>query len=250
MTVPSSFVTMPLASATVPQSEHVHLWKVALSEVRVATHGRTGLSAQEHDRYQRFRRADDAHRFAARRIALRSILSAYLDCSPTEVTYETYGSAGKPMLTQPDAQRLVFNASSSADVALIAVAPSGTLGVDVEYAWPFDDMDQIAMQYFTASECARLNTLEQPRYCAAFYRLWTAKEALLKAIGTGLPGGLDRFDVSSDPSQPPALLHDTEGPTHLHLYPADPGQGYFGAIALDLPGVTISRFVFDPADAP
>lgn len=80
-----------------------------------------------------------------------------------------------------------------------------------------------------------------------FYRLWTSKEALLKAVGTGLPGGLDRFEAGADPDRPPELLRDAEGVRSLFLYPSDPAPGYFGALALERPDAEISVFAFPTA---
>lgn len=243
------YITAPLASVEVPQAGQAHLWKVALSEMRVATDGTTLLNTDEQDRHRRFRHADDAHRFAARRIALRSILSAYLQCTSADIAFEAQDAAGKPMLARPHQNKVVFNTSSSADIALIAVAQGNAIGVDVEAARPVKDMDKIAKQFFTISENERWNALAPEQRGDAFYRLWTAKEALLKAVGTGLPGGLGRFEVSSDPAQPPALLRDAEGPSRFHLYAADPQKEYFGALAMDRPDIRIARFAFDPADA-
>ncbi|WP_299657836.1 4'-phosphopantetheinyl transferase superfamily protein [uncultured Tateyamaria sp.] len=248
MTGVGAYNTMPLASVTSPQSGEVHVWQVSLSTLRASGDGWTGLSPEEQARYRRFRRDEDAHRFAARRTALRHILSAYLQCDLAEVAYETMDAAGKPVLAQPHQGEVVFNASSSADIALIAVAQEGTIGVDVEYARPFEDMGQIARQYFTVDEVARLEARPPSQRCDAFYRLWTSKEALLKAEGAGLPGGLDRFEVSSDPSRPPELLDDAAGPARFHLYAADPGNGYFGAVATDRPDLSVLHFAFDPGD--
>ncbi len=243
------FIRTPLASTTPLKSEEVHLWRVDLSEADPSALRTGPLSETETTRYNRFHREADARRFAARRVALRCILAAYLDCAPADVGFEAQDAAGKPTLADPRRDALVFNASSSADVALVAVAKTGSLGVDVERARTIEDMEKIAERFFTRTETAHLKAQRPDRVTNAFYRIWTSKEALLKAAGTGLPGGLDRFEVSTDPARAPALLRDAKGGA-FHLYPADPAAGYFGALAADTPDLRVVRFAFDPADVP
>ena len=220
----------------------VHVWTVTLSEVRGAVEC---LSADERARHDRYHYAVHAQRFAARRAALRSVLGGYAGCDPSDIAFDT-GVAGKPALVGAGP---VFNASSSGDIALIAVAQAGVLGVDVEAGRDVKDADAIAERFFTPGECAALRQQPRADRLAAFYRLWTSKEALLKAVGTGLPGGLDRFEVSADPALPPALLSDSDGGTRFHLYPADPGPGYFGALAVDAGQVRVVPCAFDPQAA-
>lgn len=227
----------------------VHLWKIAIPDIWSGAGTPTFFNPVEQDRFRRFRRFEDARRFASRRIALRCILSGYLECAPTEIVFSAQDAAGKPMLDHPYRNRLVFNASSSSDIALIAVTANGTLGVDVEAMRAINDMDQIAKRFFTRNETARLRAFPPEQRADAFYRLWSSKEALLKAVGTGLPGGLDRFEVSADPGQPPALLRDAQGLSRFRLYGADPGAGYSGALAIDKSDVNVVRFLFDPDDA-
>lgn len=241
----------PQQLAAMPPLEagEVHLWKIAIPGIWSGSDAPAFLNPAEQNRFRRYLRVEDARRFASRRIALRCILGRYLECAPTEIVFAAQDATGKPMLDHPYRNRFVFNASSSSDIALIAVAHDGTLGIDVEAMRPFDDMDQIAKRFFTRHEIACWCAFPLEQRCNAFYRLWTAKEALLKAVGTGLPGGLDRFEVSADPAQPPALLRDTQGLSRFHLYGADPGTGYSGALAIGRFDVNVVRFLFDPVDA-
>ena len=79
-----------------------------------------------------------------------------------------------------------FNVSHSGDLALIAVLPgSGRVGVDVEWLVDRPNLLDLASTVATPRELAQL-ALESRRQLESFYRLWTRKEAYLKAIGTGL----------------------------------------------------------------
>jgi 4'-phosphopantetheinyl transferase len=238
------FAEFEAAKRPLPATGEVHLWKIDLSESHWPSGCPQVLDSGERDRYERFRFARDAGRFALRREALRQILGWYLEVEPWALTFETSDVAGKPCLSASLTDELRFNASSSGDIALVAVARDSAIGVDVEALRTVTDFTDIAERYFTAGELARLQALPGPNRFRGFYRLWTSKEALLKAVGTGLPGGLGRFEVGADPDRPPELLRDAEGGQSLFLYPSDPASGYFGALALERPDAEISAFAF------
>lgn len=71
----------------------------------------------------------------------------------------------------------------------------GRVGVDVETIRPRKNLLEIAQNYFAAAEVQMLLTLPAQQQMRQFYLLWVAKEALLKALGTGIVGGLSRFQL-------------------------------------------------------
>lgn len=235
------------AGISFPRTGEVHLWKIELSEVHWPSGCLRLLDAEERARYERFRFSRDAVRFALRRATLRQILGWYLEADPSALAFEASDAAGKPCLGPPLANKLNFNLSSSQDIALIAVARDSLVGVDIEAVRSDTEFTGIAERFFTTAELARLQALPGPKRLRGFYRLWTSKEALLKAVGTGLPGGLDRFDVGADPDRPPELVHDAEGGRPLFLYPSDLVPDYLGALALDRADAEIVEFSFPTA---
>jgi 4'-phosphopantetheinyl transferase len=90
----------------------------------------------------------------------------------------------------PDGQPLIpgLAVSVSHTHQLVAVAASydGPLGVDLEEVYP-RQVQALARRWFTAEELAWTN--RQPDELIAFLQLWTAKEAVGKAMGRGLRGG-------------------------------------------------------------
>ncbi|MGL4996079.1 MAG: 4'-phosphopantetheinyl transferase family protein [Deefgea sp.] len=74
-----------------------------------------------------------------------------------------------------------------------AALGQGRVGIDIETIRPRKQLLAIAESYFELRETAWLASLSGDQQLRAFYTLWVAKEALLKALGTGLVGGLQRF---------------------------------------------------------
>ncbi len=93
---------------------------------------------------------------------------------------------GCPRLTAHPAWQ--FSLSHSGDWAVCALADA-PVGIDVERVRPVR-IDALARRYFTEQEAALLITLPDTERQIAFFRLWTAKESVLKAQGIGLSGGL------------------------------------------------------------
>ncbi|MFD9941927.1 4'-phosphopantetheinyl transferase family protein [Nonomuraea sp. NPDC059023] len=82
-------------------------------------------------------------------------------------------------------QGLDFNLSHSGEWALIAVAPEGRrVGVDVERISSDADILELAARMYQPEEVERVRAAGAPE----FFRLWTAKEAYIKATGVGLAG--------------------------------------------------------------
>lgn len=86
---------------------------------------------------------------------------------------------GKPYVVDGS---LHFNLSHSGDYALIAVTPHAPVGVDIQQHRQRTRWRAIAERFFAPHEAASLQN------DADFYRLWVIKEAVLKALGTGLHG--------------------------------------------------------------
>jgi len=84
----------------------------------------------------------------------------------------------KPVMAPLDGEEIFFSLSHAEDVLVLAISKDGELGVDAEYVKDRRYASRIAQRYFRAEEGP--STLE------CFYRSWTAREAFIKAIGSGL----------------------------------------------------------------
>lgn len=219
-----------------PSGDEIHVWHVDLARRPGVAPGLSDvLAADEAARATRFLQRADYERFVVGRAALRHILGRYLDLSPHEVPVEL-DAQGKPRLTPGQLGcRLCFNLSHSGAHILIGVTDEHDIGVDVEWMRPELDIGPIAQRFFSPAEAAEVMGLPEGQRRAAFYRCWTRKEAYLKARGTGLALGLDRFEVSLLPGVPAALRRHQDDPgaeVSWRLYEPHLPTGYAGAVAV------------------
>jgi 4'-phosphopantetheinyl transferase len=136
---------------------------------------------------------------------IRMVLHDLYHIDSNKMVFES-NSFGKPSLKHYPL--LYFNISHSGGKVLIGISQTCKIGVDIERVQPLSDEDQMAQSIFSKREYMsyRNYRLQSPK---AFYRFWTAKEALLKGIGIGL-GELEsapeifvchhRFMVSNRPN--------------------------------------------------
>jgi 4'-phosphopantetheinyl transferase len=124
-----------------------------------------------------------------------SLLAAYAGPDAPAVVR---GEHGKPHFPAPFGT-LGFNWSHSGERALFAVGRGGEgfeLGVDLERVRPRPRALELATRFFAPDETAMLAALPEALLLNGFLRLWTAKEAVLKANGGGLSYGLHRVSFA------------------------------------------------------
>lgn len=192
------------------------------------------LDDEERARSTRFVRPPDRRRFVLAHAALRLLLARCLDTHPTAVRYEN-GVHGKPRLG-PGLPSLEFNLSHSGGLGVLAVARDRSVGVDVEQLRDVPDALSIADTQFSAAEREVLRSLPPAEQRAAFFRCWTRKEAVIKAVGEGLGRALDSFEVDLAPGSMSALKRfggrpGEESGLSLRDLPAPPGHAAAGAVA-------------------
>ncbi|HKY32378.1 MAG TPA: 4'-phosphopantetheinyl transferase superfamily protein [Candidatus Polarisedimenticolia bacterium] len=244
---------MTLASLTPPAEGEVHLWTIPLAASPEALERAASLlSGDEKARRDRFRFPVHRGRFALRRSALRSLLGGYLGIDPRQVRF-AWSEHGKPALAAAGS-RLRFNLSDSEDLAIAGFVLDHAVGVDVERVRPLSDMEAIARRHFSPGEVETLLGAREQDRLDCFFNAWTRKEAWLKARGDGLVGGLDTFDVTLCPGDPPRLLRvqgDPAAPTRWSLSAFSPRRGFTAAVAVERPEpFALVRLEWPPAASP
>ena len=174
------------------------------------------LDDQERARSRRFLSVRARRQFVLCRAALRVILSERLGCSNRQLSFG-YLEHGKPF-ARVDGRRAAigFNVSHSGGHGLIAIAESEWLGVDVEERVPSRDFEGIGSLVYGPTERQSLAHAKGNDKVHLFFRLWSMKEALIKALGTGFSLGPSRFEV------PGPMLQG--GRTSLFRFPHAPSD--------------------------
>lgn len=172
-------------------------------------------------------------RFRCGRGLLRHLLGLRLGVAPTDLVFLTE-AGGRPYLEcTPGNRPAIFSLSHSHDIISIAISSSGPLGIDVECLRPGTDKDAIVRRFFKPVEREAWDRLPAGAREAAFLRLWTRKEAVLKALGLGLTG-LDRLSVSLEESldRPVVWLADDPGASERWWCSSwSPASGYLTTLA-------------------
>lgn len=178
----------------------------------------------------------DVHVWSLRRRCgddpIARVLALY--ARPTGGAPRIVRGTGKPRLAGPDAG-VRFNAAHGGGLVLVAVARGREVGVDVE---PLDRGPWLSLpgHVLTPAELRSLDGLGGKAHDAAFLRLWSRKEAVLKAAGVGLAVDPGLVAVSG-PAEPPAVLG----------VPAAIGPASrWGLVDLSLPGVAAAVAVEQP----
>lgn len=163
------------------------------------------LSAAEEAQAARFHFEKDARHWKACRGALRSILGAALELDPAGLAFDL-GPHGKPHLPPPH-HGLHFNLSHCRDLALVALCQVGPVGIDLEPAGRMPGLLDCEPAFCHPDEIARLPPSPHDR-AACLLELWTSKESLLKALGTGLSLAPESVSLAAGNFSDHPLLRD------------------------------------------
>ena len=192
------------------------------------------LSSDERERAARFHFERDRQHYCAARALLRTLLGAYLEAAPQELSFQ-YSDKGKPGLaSRYRGCGVAFNVSHSGDFALLGFTRRSDIGVDIEQIRDDFDTAAIARRFFSAREQDQLSRLPADQQHHAFFRCWTRKEAFIKALGEGLSHPLSQFDVSLDTSAQVSLTTrpEPEEAERWWLQSVDAGPDYAAAFAV------------------
>lgn len=189
--------------------------------------------------YDRHRR-----RYTVAQAHLRRVLGRLTDTLPENIRFR-YEDKGKPFLAGGPS----FNQSHSEDRLMIAVAAAGRLGVDIEELRRVRLMLEIANKNFARDEAARMQAAPAHDRRRLFFRIWTRKEAFLKALGFGLTHPLRSFSVDPTPGAAQGLLHIEdlpEDPAHWYIGGVPCAEGAEAALAVDRARVEMEPLRYDP----
>lgn len=223
----------PPAQIELPH-ETADLWRIQLNTPTDADALRELLSAEELERAGRFRFPKDRDRYTIARSGLRSILARYLHVTPAEIRFQ-YGAHGKPRVSPKVG--LQFNLSHAEKIAVVGLAMNRSVGVDVERIQCLSDLEKLALRCFSESEASVLFALPEDERPERFFRIWTRKEACLKALGSGFSVSPVSATVMDDLGEalPVARVGDSAAAKSWRMFEFIPASGYRAALALEEP---------------
>ena len=163
------------------------------------------LDDEERQRCHRFLYDGPRRRFALCRAALRAVLCDRLGCRNEQLAFGAF-ELGKPFAVLGGEMAPVsFNVSHSGDHGLIAYASEGWLGVDIEERVARADLDGLMESALSPVERAELDSGSELHRLNGFLKLWTIKEAIIKAVGLGVAIDMAELEV------PAAMRHGSTG---------------------------------------
>ncbi|MEM9135138.1 MAG: 4'-phosphopantetheinyl transferase superfamily protein [Actinomycetota bacterium] len=195
------------------------------------------LDESERLRARRYHRVADRARFVAAAGLVRRVAARLAGCAPHEIALDRRCDScgrphGKPRLRDRSIEVSISHAGDHVAAAASAVGP---VGVDVEQVGGVGD-DRAGLLDLVCGPGER-TVAETP---LGFYRLWTDKEAVLKATGDGLRVPMSEVVVAGPRSEPGWVT--VEGSRHpLVLQTFTPGPGHVGSIAVLAPGPVHTR---------
>ena len=194
------------------------------------------ISSRETATARRYCQRQDMVRHAVGRALIRILLARELGIPKLTDEFST-NAWGKPFLP---GSGMEFSISHSGRFVRTAMSRAGAIGIDIERVNVTVDHHDLA-GIFHPVECDTIRALPVREARQAFYRCWTRKEAVVKALGEGLSRPLTAFRVLTDVAacdwlvEPPVAA--VQGWTCIDL----PSMaGYHASVAATSPGLTIT----------
>ena len=193
------------------------------------------LDEAERERCDRYVNEAARRRFALSRAAIRIALCERLSCDNDELEFDT-PEYGKPKAYVDGVRApLNFSISHSDRYGLIAISGSGPVGIDIEELSQKLRFDAIIESAFSPNERALVDNIDEAALPRTFFEIWTLKEAVIKATGTGMYANLPGIEAPPDMRNGAVsgLLRLPEFPDVCWRLHKLSGDGFVGALAVE-----------------
>ena len=170
----------------------LHIWRIALWPEMICPET---FSDQETVRAARFRTEQARQRYISSNVDMRDVLSRYLQTSPAQISIRQQGTEKPRLAATSGTCNVSFNLSRCGDLALMTLAASVQVGVDIECLIPERYEPGMEDLVLTSNEKAALAAIDPADRWRAFLCGWTRKEAYAKCIGLGLSADLTNVEL-------------------------------------------------------
>lgn len=223
----------------------VHIWYAKLDSKEYllqSTKLECLLSEDELERAQDIHHETSKTHFIIGRAILRVILAHYIGVEPQEIRLQ-YNRNSKPLLDRGTIElgQIKFNLAHSHDFAIYALTLNNEIGVDLEYmhrpSQIEEELNSIAKRFFSEKEnilLSKLSDLKKKR--EAFFKLWTAKEAYVKARGEAFAAlvSLDQIDFTSVLRNKQGIFANRQKPEELFYFRQfEPAKDFMAAVVTE-----------------
>jgi 4'-phosphopantetheinyl transferase len=148
----------------------------------------TRLPETERRELDHLTQPDRARGFALSRLLLRRELALHMQWPETTISFQR---AANGRLVPAGETGWHFSLSHAPGLVAVLVSDA-PCGVDIEQRRLVQVL-AVARRYFAAAEVEWLEQLDEAERLPGFLRLWTLKEAAVKALGTGLANNMARL---------------------------------------------------------
>jgi 4'-phosphopantetheinyl transferase len=183
------------------------------------------LNPDERSRSERYYQDKDRNQFIICRAILKFVLAAYTQLDVTTIHID-YLFNKKPYLSSHP--WLCFNISHSENFAVIAISLK-KVGVDIENISKDFTFTNLLPDIFDNNEVLAIQKAANKKH--AFYKSWTRKEALVKALGKGIDDDFKNIpSLDGHHIMDSNLIKNTE---NWQVYSFELANQYFGAVAFE-----------------
>lgn len=179
-----------------------------------------------------------------------AILARYVGRPPDDLGIER--DAHGRTSTILGGRTLRFSLSHSGNAGVLATAVGFHVGIDLEdvagrvgAAGGYVGAAAVSARFFTPDEADWIRRLDEPARTAAFFRLWTSKEAYLKGVGGRVPRDLSRCTIEASTGSPriaSTRLEGADGRSAWMLVPVTAPDRFAAALASERPSPSVREF--------
>ena len=186
---------------------------------------------------------------------LRQVISKYLNIDNEAIEFR-YNKFGKPLLSSKlEDFKLNFNISHSEQIGIFAFAKGKSIGVDVEKikcSLKIEDVIELCLSDFEKNWFYEVAPEIRKE---VFYKIWTAKEAFIKALGTGFFFPVKNIDFKLNGDND-LTFHSISGDCNYvrkwEIFSFNPLPGFISSLvfeANDFKEIMVDRKITPNADA-
>ncbi|MFI6488667.1 4'-phosphopantetheinyl transferase family protein [Streptomyces sp. NPDC050564] len=235
-----------------PPAGEVHVWAVREPGPGSERALWRCLELLSPDELRRWRHMVPSQRalYASAHAALRAVTAVYAGLMASQVTFTT-GKLGKPYVCGDPGLRVSL--AHTEGMSLVAVSRDGPTGVDIERIRPLRDPAGLRRQVLSDIEAEHWPADREGPLNSGLFTHWACKEAVLKALGSGLAGDLTAVRVTPGARRSgPVRVQSAPGSAARtwNLRLVDVGPEFRAAVAVAGGGHVVRNFALEPGERP